>query len=76
MANGDFWDTEKEVASIPKNGRGEEVKIKNVTKSGKNFVDVRTFYLGKGDVLLPGKGISIPAELAAEVSQAIVTALE
>ena len=67
----DFWDTEVEIISLKKNLRGEELKVKKVTKSGKTFIDVRTFYPGAEDEMLPGKGISIPENLASEVSEAI-----
>lgn len=67
-----FWDEEVEVISIPKNGRGEEIKVKKVSKSGKIFIDVRTFYPGAGGELLPGKGISIPEDCSAQVVEAII----
>ena len=66
-----FWDSEKEIVSLPKNGRGEEIKVKRVSKKGKDFIDVRTFYPDRLGDLCPGKGISIPIELADDIAKAI-----
>jgi hypothetical protein len=67
----DFWNKEQEVASFVKNGRGEEIKVKKVEKSGKQYIDIRTFYPDRIGDLQPGKGISIPAELTDEILKAI-----
>lgn len=66
----DFWDKEEEVFSISKNDRGEEIKVKKVKKGNKKYVDVRTFY-PKDGVMMPGKGVSIPDDLADEIAKAI-----
>ena len=67
-----FWDTEETIASFPKNERGEEIVVKSVTKGVRSFVDVRTFYPGKAGELLPGKGLSIPEDLADAVANSIL----
>ena len=66
-----FWDKEVEIATYPKNNRGEEIKIKKVKKGNKTYVDVRTFYMQDG-VQKPGKGVSIPDDLADEIAQSII----
>jgi hypothetical protein len=48
-----FWDEEELLGEIEKN--------KRVSKNGRSFKDVRTFYLD-GDEYRPGKGISIPLD--------------
>lgn len=65
-----FWDTEETPVVISKNNRNEEIHVKKVSKSGKEFVDVRTFY-DKDGIPTPGKGISIPLNIVEEVLTAI-----
>lgn len=66
-----FWDTEKTIATLPKNDRGEEIHVKKVTKGKKEYIDVRAFY-PKDNELLPGKGIAIPIDLADEIALKIM----
>lgn len=66
-----FWDEEREIITFPKNERGEEIRVKAVSKKGREFIDIRTFYPGKDD-MLPGKGVSIPRELSGPVAEAIL----
>lgn len=66
-----FWDNEKTLGVIPKNDRGEEIQVKKVSKGSKEYIDVRTFYTKDGQ-LLPGKGISIPIDLADEIALKIL----
>lgn len=40
----DFWDSEELIGKVIKNSR-EEIYIKKVEKSGKKYVDIRTFWL-------------------------------
>lgn len=73
MAVNKFWDKEELVAEIGKNEKGDVIKIQKVEKSGKQYVDVRTFYVDKNSgELMPGKGISIPSDLADEVANDIL----
>lgn len=67
----DFWNTEKTIAIIPKNDKGEQIHVKKVSKGKREYIDVRTFYT-KDDELLPGKGISIPIDLADEIALKIL----
>ena len=69
---GKFWDTEKLIGSIGKNDKGDEIQIRTVSKRGKQFVDVRTYYRDEDGELKPGKGISIPDDLADEVADLII----
>jgi hypothetical protein len=69
---GNFWTTEQLVGVIPKNNKGDEIIVKKVTKGNKAYVDVRTFYKDKEGNLNPGKGITIPDDLADEVADLIL----
>lgn len=68
-----FWDQEIEVGSVGKNQKGDEIKIKLVSKNNREFVDVRTWYMKDGE-LKPGKGISIPVDSADAVAELIMEA--
>lgn len=68
-ATNDFWDTETLVGDVSKNARGEVIRVKRVTKRGRAYVDLRTFYPGDDGELRPGKGISIPDSLVDAVIQ-------
>lgn len=67
-----FWDTEEEVGIQKKNDKGDFIIVKNVTKNGKKYVDVRNYYTGEDAQLHPGKGIAIPDDLADEIANMIL----
>lgn len=68
-----FWDSYEEFKVIPKNDKGDVIKIALATKGTKEYVDVRTFYLDEITLeMKPGKGISIPSDLADEIALAIL----
>lgn len=70
-----FWDRESDPIIIGKNDKGDEIQVKKVVNNGKEFTDVRSWYVDKKtDTLKPGKGIAIPDDLADEVAQAIFDA--
>ena len=58
-----FWDKEELLGSITKNSR-EEIQIKQVSKNGREYVDIRTFwYDSSDDTYKPSqKGVAIPLE--------------
>ncbi|NLX76343.1 MAG: transcriptional coactivator p15 [Clostridiaceae bacterium] len=58
-----FWDKEELLGSITKNSR-EEIQIKQVSKNGREYVDIRTFwYDSNDDTYKPSqKGVAIPLE--------------
>lgn len=68
-----FWDHERLIKSIDKNDRGGTIKIKWVKKESHEYIDVRNFYIKNGEEL-PGKGISIPVNLADEIALTIMDA--
>jgi len=72
MAEG-FWDQEIEVGSVGKNDKGDEIKVKLVSKNNREFVDVRTWYM-KNDRMKPGKGIAIPVDSADAVAELVMEA--
>ena len=69
-----FWDRESEPIVIGKNDKGDVIQIKKVMKNNKEFTDVRSWYVDKktGE-LKPGKGITIPDDLADEVAEQIMS---
>ncbi len=67
-----FWDEYKAVKDVPKNDKGDVIRIGVGTRNGKAYVDVRTYYMDEDLVLKPGKGISIPEDLADEVALTII----
>lgn len=72
MAKNSFWDEYKLIKEIGKNGRGDVLRIGYAAKGDKEFVDVRTFYHDRDtDELMPGKGASIPVDIADEVIDGI-----
>lgn len=70
-----FWDETILVSELPKNDKGDVIRVQRVRKRKAWYVDVRTFYVKNGE-LLPGKGISIPDDLADEVGLAVVESSE
>ena len=67
MAGDKFWDKERIAGSVPKNSKGEELIVKLVEKKGKQYADIRTFYVDTTGKLAPGKGATIPIDIADEV---------
>lgn len=63
----DFWDAEELLEEIPKNEKGDVIRIKSTEKKGKKYIDIRTWYQDGPD-MKPGKGISIPDDLVDEVA--------
>jgi hypothetical protein len=63
-----FWDKEEMLGKITKNNR-EEIQIKQVSKSGKDYVDIRTFwYDSNEDAYKPSqKGVAIPMDALPEL---------
>lgn len=66
---GDFWDSEEMIGEVSKNARGEVIRVKQVSKRGRTYIDVRTFYPGNSGEMRPSKGISIPDNLLPAVIQ-------
>ncbi|MBE3577306.1 MAG: transcriptional coactivator p15/PC4 family protein [Limnochordales bacterium] len=66
---GDFWDSEEMIGEVSKNARGEVIRVKRVSKRGRTYIDVRTFYPGSNGEMRPSKGISIPDNLLPAVMQ-------
>lgn len=67
---GGFWDAESVPTIVDKNDKGDQIQVRLVKKGDSVYVDVRNFYM-KNETLNPGKGISIPVDLADEISLAI-----
>lgn len=59
----DFWDSEELIGKMVKNSR-EEIHVKKVKKSGRTYIDIRTFWLDSNtDDFKPSqKGLAIPYE--------------
>lgn len=65
-----FWDKEELIGKISKNNR-EEIQIKQVSKSGKEYVDIRVFWYDSAeDVFKPSqKGVAVPMDALAELRE-------
>jgi hypothetical protein len=63
-----FWDKEELIGKITKNNR-EEIQVKQVSKSGKDYVDIRVFWYDSAeDVYKPSqKGVAVPLDSLAEL---------
>lgn len=61
-----FWDKEKVANEVEINEKNKVI-VKKVSKNGKEYVDVRKYYIKDGE-WLPGKGISIPDDLVDEIA--------
>ena len=73
---GAFWDKERELHRVPK-AKTSYYSFKAVEKNGKTFMDVREhFTRADGSVQHTTKGMSIPAERFADMSQGFQVALE
>lgn len=64
----DFWDNEELLGKFVKNSR-EEIHIKRVSKNGREYIDIRTFWFdAKSDEFRPSqKGLAIPLEFVGEL---------
>ena len=70
-----FWDTEISLATVTTDNG--EITIKEVTRNGNMFVDIRKWYVDrKSDELKPGKGIAIPVEQIEDVYEALTKYME
>lgn len=60
----DFWEKEDLVGKIEKNNK-EEIHVKKVEKNGRQYVDIRIFWMEKesNDFKPSPKGIAIPVEI-------------
>lgn len=67
MGEKTFWDKEKVVKETDLNAKNKII-VKKVSKSNKEYIDVRKYYLDKEGNWAPGKGIAIPDELADELA--------
>jgi uncharacterized membrane-anchored protein len=65
-----FWDKEELIGKITKNNR-EEIHVKQVSKSGKEYVDIRVFWYDSAeDVFKPSqKGVAVPLDALAELKE-------
>lgn len=65
-----FWDREEHMGTIPKNNK-EEIQVKKVTKNGKHYVDIRTFWMDpETDEFKPSqKGVAVPFESIEELKK-------
>lgn len=70
-----FWDVEVTICEVQKNEKNKIV-VKNVAKDGKEFVDVRNYYMDLLGEWKPAKGIAIPKELADEIADIIKGAVK
>lgn len=65
-----FWDKEELIGKITKNNR-EEIHVKQVSKGGKEYVDIRVFwYDGNDDTYKPSqKGVAVPIDALSELKE-------
>lgn len=65
-----FWDNEELIGKITKNNR-EEIQIKKVSKSGRDYIDIRVFwYDSNDDTFKPSqKGLAVPTESLPELKE-------
>lgn len=65
-----FWDKEELIGKITKNNR-EEIQVKQVAKSGKEYVDIRVFwYDSNDDTYKPSqKGVAVPLDALSELKE-------
>lgn len=63
-----FWDKEELLGTVTKNSR-EEIHVKKVSKNGKEYVDIRTFWYDPDeDTYKPSqKGVTVPLEVVPEL---------
>jgi hypothetical protein len=60
-------DSETVIGKVPVGKRGETVQVRASIFKGKTYISVRRWYLDDAGQEAPGKGISIPAEIAEQV---------
>lgn len=65
-----FWDKEDLIGKITKNNH-EEIHVKQVSKSGKDYVDIRVFwYDSNDDSWKPSqKGVAVPMDALPELKK-------
>jgi hypothetical protein len=63
MAN----DSESIIGKVPVGKRGETLQVRTSIYKGKAYISVRRWYVDDAGQEAPGKGISIPAEIAEQV---------
>lgn len=66
-----FWDLERHIGSVSRNDRGEEIRIRRVSKDDRDYIDVRTFYPGRDGNMRPARGIVLPIDTASDVADLI-----
>lgn len=72
--DGKFWDNYELVTEVGKNDKGDVIRVGKAEKNGKQFIDIRTYYVDKTtSELMPGKGIAIPDDLVDEIAQAMLS---
>lgn len=65
------WDQYKVVDEMLRSEKGDVIRVARAKLNGKDYVDVRNFYLDKTDELRPGKGIAIPENEGLPIAIAI-----
>ncbi|HZK26754.1 MAG TPA: transcriptional coactivator p15/PC4 family protein [Thermoclostridium sp.] len=72
-----FWDKEDLIGKITKNSR-EEIHIKQVSKSGRDYIDIRTFwYDSNEDAYKPSqKGLAIPMDCLSQLRTILENVVE
>lgn len=62
-----FWDSEVILGEVGKN-KNEKFVVKKVTKGGKEYKEIRVYYMSNsGDYLPSKKGIVIPDSVCQEI---------
>jgi hypothetical protein len=73
MPNSQFWDKEELILTVPKNARGEEIRVKKAEKKGKQYVDIRTYFPNPAGEMCPcSKGIAIPIESVGNIADTLM----
>lgn len=78
IVSNNFWETEEIIGEIEVSDRGNKILVKNCTKNGKHYTDIRKWdYDGKKEIMLPtSKGIAISEEFLNRVIDLLITAKE
>jgi predicted DNA binding protein len=72
-----FYDNEVLITEIPKNDKGDVIRIKKVKLKKTVYVEIRHWYVNKDSQnLLPSKGILIPDDLVDEVATHLLSSNE
>lgn len=64
----DFWDKQRTLGEIEHTDK-RKIVVSETEKDGKGYLDIRNYYKGKDGEWLPAKGISIPNEHTAKLSE-------